>query len=120
MLLGDPGTAKSQFLKFGHQVAPIAVYTSGKGSSAAGLTAAVVKDGGGFTLEGGAMVLADNGLVCIDEFDKMDEKDRVSIHEAQLTQSAPINMYSGRYRKAMEQQTISIAKAGMTTMREPF
>jgi replicative DNA helicase Mcm len=98
LLVGDPGTAKSQMLSYMSKLAPRSVYASGKASSAAGLTAAAVRDEfgeGQWTLEAGALVLADMGLACIDEIDKMEDTDRSSLHQA------------------MEQQEISVAKAGI-------
>ncbi len=97
LLVGDPGTGKSQLLQYAARIAPRGLYTAGRGSTAAGLTAAVVKEGGtgSFILEAGALVLGDKGICCIDEMDKMRDEDRVAIHPA------------------MEQQIVSIAKGGI-------
>jgi replicative DNA helicase Mcm len=96
MLVGDPGVAKSQLLQYVSRIAPRGLYTSGRGTTAAGLTAAVVREKtGGMILEAGALVLADKGIACIDEIDKMRPEDRVAIHEA------------------LEQHTVSVAKGGI-------
>jgi replicative DNA helicase Mcm len=96
LMVGDPGTAKSEMLKFAAKIAPRGLYTSGRGSTAAGLTAAVIRDKSGIMmLEAGAVVLGDQGLICIDEFDKIKPEDRSALHEV------------------MEQQTCSVAKGGI-------
>lgn len=119
LLLGDPGTAKSQFLKYVEKTSNRAVFATGQGASAVGLTASVRKDPvtREWTLEGGALVLADKGVCLIDEFDKMNDQDRTSIHEVRLLITRVLCRADAELciLQAMEQQSISISKAGIVT-----
>ena len=110
LLVGEPGTAKTQLLKYAAQLSPRGIYTSGKGSTAAGLTAAVIRDrGGDFYLEAGALVLADGGLAAIDEIDKMRDADRVAMHEAMESQT--ISVYKANIRVVLNARTSILAAA---------
>lgn len=115
LLCGDPGTSKSQLLQYIYSLVPRSQYTSGKGSSAVGLTAYITKDPETkqLVLQTGALVLADNGICCIDEFDKMSDATRSILHEVYFPILLCSFLAKCFYSQVMEQQTLSIAKAGI-------